>query len=840
MSQEITCSSARLHLLSPVHTAVFRGKEAVCWLRSKGHKELTSLGKGNGQTLNSRSTIASTRDIKDGTQPQNSVEDSLDILNWMLRENLVFHVAGGGGLLKIPNPMHQIKSAGRKTPAKRSSSSSPSISSPMSKNVSSPSSYSQINTSVNKLQFIDSSKALYRFNDALIADRHVHVIVHYAESLIGKSKDGTSSPFVRLELGRQRAETKVVSKNLNAKWEEHFIFGMVEREELTSSLRISVWDSHVGRSAFLGQASVYIRSNGEIRVPFIQETDERGYAKEGSCPSPTRLKLQKRSIKSRVGGYIYVTTYVTDFNFSPYLRIRAFSRKNFFESDPVFMKHAMRETFGCVLSREEMGQQVAMAASSASGYWDLKIRLKSFQEVQLKGEVRDLKIASALLLPGMQWKNRVVAKIRWGKHKQVELESPWILRKNGRWRSNNNTMCLSHLLHEDIRQGQIEIDLLMRDTWAAEWDKNARILGTTAAFTLEELPRVIGKAEDVLVNAQFDLGDDGENHGRHRGYSGAPSGGVQGDLLQDFPLFVRTHAGKKHRIRNGTLQAAVYLVPSNGMDNSFKDDLSLIQKDNEQSKRLSQPSTVTNGLKFPVLDIIVDTSFNTLKRYLFSDNTSFLVAFYASLSYRNINIGPWELTEDPTDLTQPAPKRSNKNGMVNMSRKISFLLPDGRAVSEIQSIEAQKCVVDEENIVVIEVKNISQELPFHGLYDAKWQIAIIFDRARFTRLRVTADLKWSNKISWPKKTQQAVESGFVGGCNDKFDSLAKFLEWTSNQQWKQSSTERGKVQERRLCCSTLRALGFGEWGNNGDPIPAKYVGYVLVLVLSIYVAYLYH
>ena len=54
-------------------------------------------------------------------------------------------------------------------------------------------------------------------------------------------------------------------------------------------------------------------------------------------------------------------------------------------------------------------------------------------------------------------------------------------------------MCLSHLLHEDIRQGQIEIDLVMRDTWAAEWDKNARILGTTAAFTLEELLESLAK-----------------------------------------------------------------------------------------------------------------------------------------------------------------------------------------------------------------------------------------------------------------------------------------------------------------------------------------------------------
>ena len=249
MSQEITCSSARLHLLSPVHTAVFRGKEAVCWLRSKGHKELSSLGKGNGPKH-----IAATPLLAQGHKrrhPGTKFRGGLaGYLELDAARKPSFPRRWRGGLLKIPNPMHQIKSAGRKTPVKRNSSSSPSISSPMSKSVSSPSSYSQINTSVNKLQFIDSSKALYRFNDALIADRHVHVIVHYAESLIGKSKDGTSSPFVRLELGRQRAETKVVSKNLNAKWEEHFIFGMVEREELTSSLRISVWDSHVGRSAF--------------------------------------------------------------------------------------------------------------------------------------------------------------------------------------------------------------------------------------------------------------------------------------------------------------------------------------------------------------------------------------------------------------------------------------------------------------------------------------------------------------------------------------------------------------------------------------------------------------
>ena len=72
-----------------------------------------------------------------------------------------------------------------------------------------------------------------------------------------------------------------------------------------------------------------------------------------------------------------------------------------------------------------------------------------------------------------------------------------------------------------------------------------------------------------------------------------------------------------------------------------------------------------------------------------------------------------------------------------MSRKVSFLLPDGRAVSRNQTVEAQKVIADEKNILVVEVQHITQEMPLYGLYKAKWQIAIIFDRARFTRLRVS-------------------------------------------------------------------------------------------------------
>ena len=120
-------------------------------------------------------------------------------------------------------PSSSSKNNGKSSLSSSSAAAGLSISSSSTTSVTTPSTVglTQSNVvNVDKLKFIDSSKALYRFNDALIADRHVHVIVHYAQSLIGKSKDGTSSPFVRLELGRQRAETKVVSKDLNAKWEE--------------------------------------------------------------------------------------------------------------------------------------------------------------------------------------------------------------------------------------------------------------------------------------------------------------------------------------------------------------------------------------------------------------------------------------------------------------------------------------------------------------------------------------------------------------------------------------------------------------------------------------------
>ena len=126
MSREITCSSVRPHLLAPVYTAVFRGKEAAFWLRSLSQRDLDTIvddDDNNNNNNNNKNNNNNNHDNDDDSIDNNEINgngNSMDILNWMLREKLIFHVTctSKNLLSKIPNPINQIKIAGRKTPVK--------------------------------------------------------------------------------------------------------------------------------------------------------------------------------------------------------------------------------------------------------------------------------------------------------------------------------------------------------------------------------------------------------------------------------------------------------------------------------------------------------------------------------------------------------------------------------------------------------------------------------------------------------------------------------------------------------------------------------------------------
>ena len=70
--------------------------------------------------------------------------------------------------------------------------------------------------------FKDSTKGYYRFNEALIATYLLHINVVEASHLLGKQRNGSSSPFVSIASLRERCETRIISDSVNPVWNEKF------------------------------------------------------------------------------------------------------------------------------------------------------------------------------------------------------------------------------------------------------------------------------------------------------------------------------------------------------------------------------------------------------------------------------------------------------------------------------------------------------------------------------------------------------------------------------------------------------------------------------------------
>lgn len=80
----------------------------------------------------------------------------------------------------------------------------------------------------------------------------MHVIE--ARNLLAMDLNGLSDPYVKLQLGKHRAKTKVVKKNLNPVWDEEFSFRV---GDLNEELTVCVLDEDkYFTDDFLGQVKV--------------------------------------------------------------------------------------------------------------------------------------------------------------------------------------------------------------------------------------------------------------------------------------------------------------------------------------------------------------------------------------------------------------------------------------------------------------------------------------------------------------------------------------------------------------------------------------------------------
>ena len=81
-----------------------------------------------------------------------------------------------------------------------------------------------------------------------------------AAGLKAMDSNGKSDPYVKLSLCGKQHKSKVVSKTLNPRWDESFIFEGTLRELTAEPMQMKVYDhDYIGRNDFLGEASVDLR-----------------------------------------------------------------------------------------------------------------------------------------------------------------------------------------------------------------------------------------------------------------------------------------------------------------------------------------------------------------------------------------------------------------------------------------------------------------------------------------------------------------------------------------------------------------------------------------------------
>lgn len=110
----------------------------------------------------------------------------------------------------------------------------------------------------------------------------LYVYVQEAKGLPAKDYNGLSDPYVRLQLGKSKARTRVIRKTLTPSWNEEFTFKV---DDLSEELQISVWDE----DRFLVDDFL-----GQLKVPVSRVLDS-----EKHTMPLTWFPLQARGSKSK-------------------------------------------------------------------------------------------------------------------------------------------------------------------------------------------------------------------------------------------------------------------------------------------------------------------------------------------------------------------------------------------------------------------------------------------------------------------------------------------------------------------------------------------------------------
>eukprot|EP00123_Amoebidium_parasiticum_P009356 comp19419_c0_seq1/m.22503 comp19419_c0_seq1/g.22503 ORF comp19419_c0_seq1/g.22503 comp19419_c0_seq1/m.22503 type:complete len:892 (-) comp19419_c0_seq1:9-2684(-) len=701
--------------------------------------------------------------------------------------------------------------------------------------------------------------------------RRLYVKICSARNLMAKAAHGTTDAYCVIEVGKKSKRTSVVEKTINPEWNEAFVIDA--EKDIKTRVKISVFD--VNGETFLGQLRLDFND-----IPTVKEGDQSTASK---LETEKWRDLEKRSMRSNVRGMLLTDVYFLD---PPAAKIeRSGSKRTTITKAPskkevedLTLPPLSPNPTGGAQKSPDLTDKTRLAQSlnrplSLPSSPRLRFgRSDSVSSLGSRGsngdedetlpvstappklcicakiiEARDLPQFPAAIQP------RTYASVSVNEHKSKtkavgeRQEYGGMSHSAPKWAEtiilpvtdvNDNvdikvyTTITSHILSSmDNVVGKIRFPLAYVPYCEDGLDDSVLDDNKTNSFNLDS-GDAGGKSTDVIPQplSQGELRMAGNRPAKFWLKLDKPK--------KRLPLPLKTGGGR------GQLCLVLALIPA-------PDELDLTGEDEDAGDPDgASPMALPQPYQWNLIEEEMPCSATKLHSTIFANESSFLMKFFHSRNYKDIEIGTWapplaggSLAAGPSTGTVPATNgvpaaptpptgvlpTSQSSGAVagvpkGHVRIVKYVMPPSSIVKAASATETQVCQVVEPGGSVIDVTTETPDVPFGTSFQTKVQICINRVDGKRCILRVTAMCHFLKS----SMMRGAIEKGGQQGLKQTYTEFAKSLrDQLTKKKGQRKVDSKVSVEETAQKQGLLQRLALGTVA-----VPASAVAIVLILLLA--------